>query len=580
MNGHFIGRKRIKNEIAKQFPQLTDTDLQNFFPNKESMSAIKIVTHNGDLGMIYSVQKLPLIFELEKMMYPTVYMLWSYPDILPTFTIWPQVFERLAGGADLMLPGIVLKCQMHVKAYGNLSKGASVAINMTNNKAPVAVGTTALSSYDMYMAAQRGKAVKILHTVGDELWSYGMKLTIPHMGPPNGYEQIGGVSESLLPVNELSSVSENVSEVENKCDVNVICQSVSDLEMNSKTDDITTDLSVHQEGEVLETDAPSQEEMGVGEQTESEVMDKLLLYCFLKACRNSTKKVEFPLLTSNFYKLHIIPACPPDSKLDIKKSNYKKLSKFLKAMENLDIIQVKEITKGVESIMSINLGHEMLKNFIDPIVPKSDEQKSDISSKAWKPAITELYTVTAAVLPLFSQYGLRKGTNLSIPEVRKYVTDYVKKEKLQDKQMVKINEVLQSAVQDPNTMAVTWEDLMGLIIGRMSRSYEMTFSGEKPTAVKGKLEPIDIQVGKRTGNKKVTLINNLELYGINIQEFARECQHGVAASTSISSVPGKKSSQLLVQGNQVLFVGNLLMGKYQIPKRYVRGLENAPKQKK
>jgi translation initiation factor 2D len=59
---------------------------------------------------------------------------------------------------------------------------------------------------------------------------------------------------------------------------------------------------------------------------------------------------------------------------------------------------------------------------------------------------------------------------------------------------------------------------------------------------------------------QVTLINNLELYGINIQEFARECQHGVAASTSISSVPGKKSLQLLIQGNQVLFVGNLLMG--------------------
>lgn len=59
---------------------------------------------------------------------------------------------------------------------------------------------------------------------------------------------------------------------------------------------------------------------------------------------------------------------------------------------------------------------------------------------------------------------------------------------------------------------------------------------------------------------QVTLINNLELYGINIQEFARECQHGVAASTSISPVPGKKSLQLLIQGNQVLFVGNLLMG--------------------
>jgi translation initiation factor 2D len=63
---------------------------------------------------------------------------------------------------------------------------------------------------------------------------------------------------------------------------------------------------------------------------------------------------------------------------------------------------------------------------------------------------------------------------------------------------------------------------------------------------------------------QVTLVNNLELYGIDIQEFARECQHGVAASTSISCVPGKKSQQLLVQGNQVLFVGNLLMGTLKV----------------
>jgi hypothetical protein len=69
--------------------------------------------------------------------------------------------------------------------------------------------------------------------------------------------------------------------------------------------------------------------------------------------------------------------------------------------------------------------------------------------------------------------------------------------------MVRINAVLQAAVQNPNTVAVSWEDLMRLIIGRMSHSYQMTFSGEKTVAHKGKLDPVDIQVGKRTGNKKV-----------------------------------------------------------------------------
>lgn len=78
---------------------------------------------------------------------------------------------------------------------------------------------------------------------------------------------------------------------------------------------------------------------------------------------------------------------------------------------------------------------------------------------------------------------------------------------------------------------------------------------------KGKLEPITMTVVQRGGNKKVTCVDNLELYGIPLQEFAKQCQHGIAASTTINSVPHKKSQQLTVQGNQVAFVHKLLKGK-------------------
>jgi hypothetical protein len=71
--------------------------------------------------------------------------------------------------------------------------------------------------------------------------------------------------------------------------------------------------------------------------------------------------------------------------------------------------------------------------------------------------------------------------------------------------MVQVNAVLQKAIQNPNTVAVSWEDLIRLITGKMSRSYQVTFSGEKAVAQKGKLDPVDIQVGRRTGNKKVMI---------------------------------------------------------------------------
>lgn len=61
--------------------------------------------------------------------------------------------------------------------------------------------------------------------------------------------------------------------------------------------------------------------------TGPEAMDNLLLHCFLKTWKTSAKKIDLPILTSNFYRLHMIPACPDGVTLDIKKSSYKKLSK-------------------------------------------------------------------------------------------------------------------------------------------------------------------------------------------------------------------------------------------------------------
>jgi len=54
----------------------------------------------------------------------------------------------------------------------------------------------------------------------------------------------------------------------------------------------------------------------------------------------------------------------------------------------------------------------------------------------------------------------------------------------------------------------------------------------------------------------------LELYGIDPIKFSKECQHGVAASTTINDVPSAQNRQVQIQGSQVLFVYKLLTGKY------------------
>ena len=59
---------------------------------------------------------------------------------------------------------------------------------------------------------------------------------------------------------------------------------------------------------------------------------------------------------------------------------------------------------------------------------------------------------------------------------------------------------------------------------------------------------------------KVTLVNNLETFGINSKEFSKECQN-IGASATITDEPGKKTPSVLVQGNQILYVYKLLTGK-------------------
>lgn len=108
---------------------------------------------------------------------------------------------------------------------------------------------------------------------------------------------------------------------------------------------------------------------------------------------------------------------------------------------------------------------------------------------------------------------------------------------------------------------ISWEELMSRVCGLMKSCYKVT-GAAKEIEAKGKIQPIQMKVETRSGNKKVTLVDNIELFGIPIAEFAKECQVGVSASASTSRPPGKKSDQLMVQGNQVLFIYNLLTGRY------------------
>nr|XP_046253557.1 eukaryotic translation initiation factor 2D isoform X2 [Scatophagus argus] len=570
-------RKKLKADISTIFPSLSADELSELVPNKEELNVVKIYAHKGDAVTLYVLNKNPLFFELEKRLYPTVYVLWRYPGLLPTFRTWPPVLQKLIGGADLMLPGVVVPSS----GLPEVKPGDYCAVTVANNKAPVAVGTAAVSSTEMHRLGMKGRGVCVLHTYMDNLWAFGDKSGPPSL--PYAESDGQGVNGEECEVNEKEEeeVEKCVEEVQSPSEMvtDQPCSGIEELR-----------LTEQEEEEKVEKGNEEEEENQDDQKIIQENMDALLLQCFLHALKSKVKKSELPLLTSTFLRNHMFSCCPSGKKLDIKKSSYKKLSKFLQAMQQQhNLVRVKELAKGVESIVEVDWKNEELRSFRVPEatdVEAAPEQDGGEGGTPYSPPeITPLYSVSARVEPLFMDANKRKGAILQPTEVRNIVTEYVKKNELVDennKNYVTINPALCDCLLEKSEYqevdSLKWDDLFSRTLGRMQECYQVVFPGQAPIIKKGHIEPIDISVASRGSNKKVTLIKNLEVYGLDPAIVASTLQHRVQASSVLQPIPGSKDKVLVqIQGNQIQQVSCLLLDHYQIPRKYIQGLDKASK---
>uniref|UniRef100_A0A672HXE6 DM2 domain-containing protein n=1 Tax=Salarias fasciatus TaxID=181472 RepID=A0A672HXE6_SALFA len=412
-------RRKLKADITAAFPTLSADELSELIPNKEELNVVKIYAHKGDAVTLYVLHKNPLFFEVEKRLYPTVYLLWRYPDLLPTFRTWSPVLQKLIGGADLMLPGVVVP----PGGLPDVKKGACCAVTVVNNRAPVAVGTAAVSSEEMYSLGMKGRGVSVLHTYMDHLWAFGDKSSPPSV-PDEDCEEEMNEEECEFP----EETEEKEEEMVEKSSEDQWCPS-----------DPASDPAC-------------------------ETMDALLLQCFLHALKSKVKKSELPLLTSTFLRNHMFSCCPSGKQIDLKKSSYKKLSKFLQTMQQqYSLVRVKELSKGVESIVEVD----------------------------WK--------------------NPEKGATMHPAEVRSIITEYVKKNELvaeNNKNYVTINPTLCDCLLEKSEYqeveSLKWDDLFTRTLGRMQECYQVVYPGQAPVIKKGHIEPIDISVASRGSNKKVT----------------------------------------------------------------------------
>ncbi|XP_027022536.2 eukaryotic translation initiation factor 2D [Tachysurus fulvidraco] len=564
-------RRKLRADVSAAFQSLSAEQLNELIPNKEELNVVKIYAHKGDAVTLYVLHRNPVFFQLEKQLYPTVYTLWRYPDLLPAFTTWPPVVQKLTGGADLMLPGVVVSSA----GLPDVNQGDCCVVNVVSNRAPVAVGTAAMSSREMRTGGMKGKGVNVLHTYMDQLWAFGDKTAPPVIPVTDPSVQAEADMDRGESDEEGTEDLAQESEGQNDCGTAAVessCQNIQDLCLREEED--TEDVQSEEE------DSRSPQEQ----------MDSLLLQCFLHALKSKVKKSELPLLTGTFLRKHMASCCPKGKNLDIKKSSYKKLSKFLQSMQKEhNLVRVKELSKGVDSIVEVDWKNPELCSFCVPLdwePPEECGEDRENCEEVYKPPeITLLYGVTARLEPLFQDVRKKKGAVLQAHEVRGIITDYVKKNELvhdTNKSYVNISPVLCDCLLDKSEYqeveVLKWDDLFSRTLSRMQSCHQIQFPGQAPVVRKGQVEPIDITVASRGSNKKVTIIKNLEVFGIEPAVVADTLQRLVQASSVLHDVPGAKERQLVqIQGNQVHHVGKLLLEQYQIPRKYIQGLDKAPK---
>jgi translation initiation factor 2D len=124
------------DEVSQNFPSLQYEEIKTLLPKKESVSVLKIITYNGDVGKIYCNAKIPLFFQLNAQpeLFPTLFTLWNHPNLLYSYIIRSPVISKLVNGANLMLPGVIIDGSPNLYSYGKLQKGTPVSVITDDNQ--------------------------------------------------------------------------------------------------------------------------------------------------------------------------------------------------------------------------------------------------------------------------------------------------------------------------------------------------------------------------------------------------------------------------------------------------------------
>ncbi|KAI5207697.1 hypothetical protein AUEXF2481DRAFT_26481 [Aureobasidium subglaciale EXF-2481] len=522
-----------------------------------------------------------LWFKIEDRMYPTVYTLWKQPGIVPLLHTPGFVVQKLQGGADLMTPGLANGPPFNSRAI----KGAVVAIaSLEQPSVPVAVGACLIDVSALgAVQGSRGHAVQTMHWAGDEIWAYS-NSNKPGLATP---ESLDGW-------------------LANKDDEETLAEQAADLNMDEEeeeqggvdlgTDKPSSDRSDPTEG--LGEDTPTSnglvEEVDIKELTTKEIDDafrKAFLYGAYHYKETNSNQPNFGLeypLTQSFVMSNLVqpflPAHTPAqaNSLQIKKSSYKNIKKFIKSLDKAKIVRTKERDQHETIILDIDFSDAAIVGFKPYRLPKKEAAAGTSQGRGGKATAEvdtgdesigqkldkqQYYKLKDRLLPLFASAEASSQSLFTAAEIKPIITAYIESENLanqRNKRLITLNPTLANAVFDGSTPldkevlakgSVPRDALTERILQACTPHYAIVRNSSPSTKPKSGAAPkIKVTLETRSGNKTVTKVSGVEAYFIPPQPLADELRKMCAGSSSVEQLHGSSPKapvmEIMIQGPQ------------------------------
>lgn len=564
------------------------TNLRNSLFPENTQSARFTTTQGPDLkqvsGTVYvgsqdGEEARILWFQIDSSTYPTVYTLWKNPGIIPLLHTPPIAIKKLQGGADFMTPGLAGGPPFPEKA----TKHATVAIASTEQPSvPVVVGWAEIDISALEkVQGVKGQAVRNMHWMGDEAWNFGATGKHGKQAP----EEIEGWRQVL----EARGLSQKVEAIDiDDEDGGGVALDEPNAESTSANHPIAD--AKGEDGELA-----TAEEARAVELSQKEI-DEAFRQAFLYGVHtyktsNSTAQnfgLVFPL-SQSFVMSNLInpflPAFTPEQaqQLQIKKTSWKNIKKFIKALDKEKIIKSKEKDGHETVILDVDFDDRAITDFKPYRLPKkettggasqgrgekaNEQIDTGDSSVGQTLKVVSFFKPTSKLQPLFANATKQLMTP---PEVRDIVMSYIESEQLiqeNNKRLVKLDPILSNNVFDGSGNldkeviakgSVPRDALIDRVLHGMASSYAILRNSEDSNSAKAKSgapPKVHITLETRSGNKTVTKVSGLEVYFVNPKLLADELRKVCAGSTSVEPLAGaakkneKPVEEVMVQGPQ------------------------------